>query len=368
MLFVLRDDVVSHCNAAAGVGIEGLQNLLIAIRQGLHAASGPYQIFAALATNQNLSSRERATAKKLANRRADLQLIETLIKNKVFISGLPNKPLKRLDDFSWEVGIENLKPSWMGSFTVLAENLVDAELYCKAAQHYQVQNCIKSSHTNCVPRGGGGSQVDVEFSQLLLQGGPVLAITDGDLMHPMGEKSVISKRCDSALNSLNGVGWHVALQAREIENIVPHLVLFDAADPAVRSAALDSISELFESGNDVGKTPCMFTCLKAGKKLNEVFQCTDQAEKIYWLSVVKQIQSRHARFSAECLDQNACNQDFCSCSVNLGFGKDVLHQVKVWLDTKGPHEALKSFSKNTLWMEIGKLVFETTVAFKVERI
>lgn len=373
MLFILKSDLLPQCTNSTGPEIDGLQNLLLSIRQGLHAVSGPFEVFAALAANTSLSSRERATAKNLANRRTELPTLEKLIKHKVFISNSTYALPKRIDDYSWEVGLRSLKATWLTTTNLLAENMTDAELYKIAGHHYQIQKKFLNFTFRCTTKGGGGSQTDVEFRQLLSQGTPVFAITDGDLKYPEAENSPVSKRCISALENHEGLGWHLALRAMEIENIIPHEILFEAADPMIRSLAHEYIKDLFSAGQEINKNqeinrnPCNFTCLKSGKKLHDVFKIEDENEKTYWLIIINQLQKK-LKFSKECFKNKKCSSTPCNCIVNHGFGDGVLQQVKNLITTKSSHEALKSFSKNPLWMNVGEKVFETCIAFKAEKI
>jgi hypothetical protein len=369
MLFVLQDNLLPFCSGNGGPELEGMQNLLLCVRRGQHAATGAYKLFAALAKNNALAAREKAMSLSLANRRTELASLLGEIKHKIFVEG--NSGIcsaERLDEFSWRIDVSFLSSKFLSEIVMLAENIVDAELYKKAAIHYKNHKKIKGVGNSMSIRGGGGSQIDVELNELLCAGVPVFAITDGDLSFPGSSRSVIAKRCDLLVNSSSNIGWHYSIPFRDIENVIPRNVLLDVADPSLGPDAYESINSLYEIKQADGSCPSAFLCFKKGCTLKYVFSCTNVEEKKYWISIAGRIKrSRPDQFS-RCLEEGACMREFCECFLNKGFGESVLVQVRKWLDERSSHEAMRSFAAVDEWMNIGEMVFEASVAFKAEKV
>lgn len=368
MLFVLSDDLLPFCAVDDGEELEGLQNLLLCARQGLHAISGSHAIFSTLSKNFSLARRERAIALSLANRRSELPLLERQVKFKIFVkSNLINRIARQKND-CWEIDIRELKSKFLGALVLLAENSVDAELYEYAANHYRINTRMDGVVFRSSPRGGGGSQIDVELNNFLSDGIPVFAITDGDISFPGAPASIISTRCDDLIAAQRGLGWHISLPVREIENIVPRRVLLEVADPQNARAAYDSLEELVRAAKSTGANPCDFACLKSGSTLSKLFSLHNETSRDFWLTIAENIKhSRPAGFIA-CIEHGSCGSDPCACVVNAGFGEDVLKQVKIWIMERSLHESLKSFVSSEVWMSVGAMVFDAGVAFKPERI
>lgn len=369
MLFVLVNELLPFCSADNGQELEGLQNLLLSVRQGKHAVVGPYNVFNALARNTNLSERERATALSLANRRMELGLLERQIQNKVFV--LPNidaATSKRLPEASWRICVCELNSKFLSALVLLAENMVDAELYQQAAKHYQIKNKFNGLVVRSTARGGGGSQIDVELASLLNDGIPVFAITDGDFTFPKKPLSTISSRCEALIAQERGLGWHIALPVREVENIVPLNVLLEVADPQIAGDAHRSTLEISGALDGSDRGPRNFVCFKAGLTLSQTFKCDSEAERDYWVGIANSIKDKRPKSFGQCLDQMSCSADPCSCRITVGFGEAVLAQVRKWLVERSPHECLKSFDKSEIWMDIGAMVFDAAVAFQPGKI
>jgi hypothetical protein len=369
LLFVLSDKLYEFCKADNGPELEGLQNLLLSARKGQHALTGSHKIFSTLAKNSNLSQRERATALGLANRRAELPILESHVRRKVYVSpDAGGKARARVDEYTWSVSIGELNTKFLNSLVVLAENMIDAELYQYAGRHYQIWNKLNGVVISSSARGGGGSQIDVELKKLLSEGFPVLSITDGDIAFPGAPASVISNRCEAVVQSEEGVGWHFPLPAREIENIIPRGVLLLVADPKNGGDAHDSLEGICRSEGKIGSCAADFLCLKKGQTLGQALAHENSSEREYLILVAGAIKSERPNYFSVCVDDGVCASEPCRCSISLGFGEAILVQVKKWISERSHHESLKSFASSEVWMRVGSMVFDAGIAFKPEKI
>jgi hypothetical protein len=369
LLFVLSKDLLAFCHLGGGLELEALQNLLLSVRRGHHALTGPHEIFAALAKNVNLAQRERGVALSLANRRSELPLLEQQVKHKILVNAVtePASP-RRCRSSSWQIGVRELSSKFLNSMVILAENMIDAELYQHAGRHYQIFNRLNGVVIHAYPRGGGGSQIDVELRGMLTSGFPVLAITDGDGSFPNAPRSVVSSRCDELIAEERGIGWHFCLPVRDIENIVPLNVLLEVADPQNGPKAYGSLEQLSTLKNKLGSCPTEFACLKKGLSLSQAFKGENITEREYWIVVAMAIRHQRPQSFRNCVEQLSCDSSPCACTICYGFGEAVLVQVKKWLSERSSQESLRSFATNEIWMRVGAMVFDAGIAFKPEKI
>lgn len=365
MLFSLSDELLPFCASDGGPELDGMQNLLLSARQGRHALTAKKAVFLSLSKNQALSARERATAQGLANRSAELPLLERAVNNKVLVSPRPIRKISRsANGFAWEIDVRELKSKFLNSLVVLAENAIDAELYQHAAIHYQTKNKIKGVVSCSSARGGGGSQIDVELQGLLTEGTPVFAITDGDFLFPGMEPSVLSTRCAELVDEQNGIAWHYGLPTRDIENIIPVDILSDVADRANSQNALNSTQQLTAATEKLKSCPCDFSCFKKGATLSKIFKSENEKERAYWIMVATAVKHHHPHTFQDCIEQGSCDKKDCVCILSHGFGENVLRQVKKWIVEKTPHNALHSFGTSKVWMSVGEMVFDASIAFR----
>jgi len=365
VLFVLSEELLPFCSNEGTREIEGIQNLLLSVRQGRHALSGKKAVFASLSKNQSLSERERATARSLANRSSELPILESAVKHKILVSPNPLRKISKVEsDFSWEIDVKELGEKFLESLVILAENKVDAELFQYAALHHQISKQIKGVSSRSYAQGGGGSQIDVELKGLLDKGTPVVAITDGDFLFPGMDQSIISIRCTNLIEQQASLGWHYTLPVREVENIIPISILSDVADASASQKALDFTQQAAAVSTKIGSQPCEFSCFKKGATLSKIFKSENHGERSYWLQVADAIKQHRSHDFQRCLDQNSCPAADCKCHLSHGFGENILKQVKHWLAERSPHKSHEVFRSSKVWMSVGEMVFDASIAFR----
>lgn len=367
MLFVLDRSIGPACDAVAGPEIEALQNLLLAVHKGVHALVAPYDILLRLSRNRVLAERERAIALRLANRSAELPILDRAIKYKVVVVGDDESISDDPTGFTYSVKLKLLGDIPSSPSIVLAENSIDAELFMVSAQHSRIHNRLTSLAVNGLARGGGGSQIYVELDQIYRANGIAAAITDGDIRHPHAPKSDVSKKCDLIVARKSAFCWHRIIPAHEIENIIPLNVYGKAIDLTISGPACESLRRLDSLVGAVSHNPIFYVCYKSGRRLCDCMHSSDLNEKNYWRSVADNLRVTNAALT-ECVKEGACLGNSSGCQISHGFGKNALHLVKSWLEITSHHKSLEQFKKSEAWMSLGKFVFDITVAFRRESI
>lgn len=365
MLFVLADSVIPACDGAFGPELDALQNLLLAVHRGVHALSGSHDIFTRLAKNSALAERERAVARRLANRRTELPILEQLIDYKVIVVGSAAEMVTDSTGCTYCIALRNLGDIPLSSSVVLAENAIDADLFLVSADHSRIHNRLTSLVVNGRPKGGGGSQISVELEHIVSERGIAAAITDGDIKYPGGPRSATSKRCDQIVNRREAFCWHRVICAHEIENIIPLEVYKNVIDPVVFEVAQQGLQRLNGLAERFGSNPASFVCFKSGKHFVDCLNSNDHAEFSYWKSVSVQLKGGVCDMS-DCVMQELCLSTPCVCRISFGFGEKALVAIKKWVENRSHQKSLEQFKKSDEWMSIGKFVFDVTVAFRRE--
>jgi hypothetical protein len=323
LLFLLADSVLPACSQPSGNQIDALQNLLLAVRQGKHAVSGSRSIFKQLAANLALSERERATAKKLYNKASEHAALEKQFGRKVFVELEPLSSLTLIAN-CWTVRLVDLSSLYLDKLVLIAENDTDARMYEFAAKHHKISKKLNGLIVACTLRGGGGSQINVEFASLLDQGMPAYAVTDSDRRHPLAGLSNTSKSCDAEVLKMKGVGWHTALPVHEAENLIPLHVLSEASTDLNVGVSIDHSKQLGMLIGSLNSNPANFTCVKNGKTFDTVLLATDTQEKKYWLSVMDISSEVRQRIKPHCVDKQTCSVQPCTCRISPGYGGNIL--------------------------------------------
>jgi hypothetical protein len=363
MLFVLSDEIAPVCLEAGGANIEGIQNLLLAVRRGDHALSASRTVLQNLSANAALGERERATASYLLNRRMELHQLERLVSRKVIIHSREGFPSLRKIGDTWELAASELAEKFTGKIAILAENMIDAELYALAAEHYRISQHIKGIAISSVQRGGGGSQLDVELKSNLRTGQTTIAVSDGDKKYPSQAPGDVAKRCVALVNSAIGVGWHAGIDCYAAECLIPVDVYANACAHDDRHSEVDRINKL----DALGQKPSDYFSWKSGISLSHIFNFVDEQMRSYWLDVSAKL-SKTRPAMTPCLEAAECSTDPCDCVLSKGFGDASLRLVRDWVALRSHRESFFAFRNAEKWLSLGKIVFEVGLALPRQRI
>lgn len=367
MLFILDEDIVPVCSFLEGSKIEGLQNLLLSVRRGEHALVGPSAAFDALAGNQALGLRERAMAQHLLGRRSELGRLPGLVKRKVTVKADSAFRTAVRNDDSWCISVDQLARRFTSKIALLAENILDAELYLIAAEHYRSDVGLRGLICSSTPRGGGGSQMDVELDRILGNGGSAVAISDSDRFHPSDQPNAVALRCQELSRRDGVICWHYCLSCYAAENLVPSGVFLEACRGAAKFDEVERINKIDKTCALDGRPPSQFFSLKDGLTLSKIFSFANREKRQSWLAVVSELSRNNHQYS-DCVEAGACEKVNCACVISAGFGAGCLRLIKDWCDNTSFNRSKQAFGTSSEWIEIGRLVFEAGLAFPPQRI
>lgn len=351
------------CLESGGQGLEGIQNLLLAVRRGEHALVAPILALEHLARNPALGDRERATAKYLLNRRSELFQLERLVDLKVRVHARNLGPKLSRSGSAWELSAGELAKKFTNKVAILAENMVDADLYSLAGKHYLIQQRVNGVSISTLQRGGGGSQLDVELCASLKAGQPTIAVSDGDKNYPGQLMSDVAYRCSELVESCLGVGWHFSIDCYAAENLLPINLYLEVCKHEGRHEEVGRLIHI----DSFGEKPSDYFNLKSGLSLRQIFNFLDESKRQYWLALAAKMNHGSYRFDT-CLESSRCMETPCKCVLSEGFGEGALRLIRDWAFERSPHQS-HSFLKNSQkWLDLGKLIFEVGLALPQQRI
>jgi hypothetical protein len=144
--------------------------------------------------------------------------------------------------------------------------------------------------------------------------------------------------------------------------------LLDVADPKNARDAYDSIQDLAHVAKTVCANPCDYACLKKGSTLAKIFSLENAADRSFWMQISEGIKHVRPPAFSSCIEQGSCGAGTCACFVSVGFGEDVLKQVRKWILERSSHQSLRSFSTSEIWMDVGAMIFDASIAFKPAKV
>lgn len=363
MLFEIDDGLCEVAQSKHSPDLEGLQALLLAVRKGRHAVVASEAVFRGLAVNSDLGAPERATAKNLLNRLSELRNIGRHVTRRVRVYSSVDCSHLAADGDGWSLPASILSSRYVHTAVLLAENAVDADLFVASASHYRIFSGVKGVCVSLLPRGGGGSQIDVEFNASVRAGQSVLAVTDGDKWYPSQRPSKVSERCANIVAATEGIAWHICLDCYHAENLIPLSVYERACKDNDRFEEIKRIELINSKGGDPGD----FFGWKDGLCFGQILKIEDQDARRFWFGVLEALD-----FSSEgikgCLPSRRCGSNPCTCILSKGFGKEALKHVRDWMNEQSFHESFKLFRNSEKWLAVGRAAFDIGFAFPENRL
>ena len=358
MLLWLDASLASVHFAGDPQSLSGLENLLLSCFNGNHLLVGDRATIKALRAIVT-GRREVSVLDKIYNQLPELIGFTKTLDFRV-----------RVTDTSAPEGWAGTERTiWLSRFAhltpfctvLLAENLIDANLYIFAARHYVSHSRTKGVNISLEPRGGGGNTISVEFENIAKHFNHFcICVTDSDRLTPHCSPSDTAKQCAKISNTSNWIVCHHCLDARELENIIP-LTCYEQSLDAGSAAKIEKILEITTVSPNVRD----FLDIKDGSVVRSIFAFPVASPKRqFWEQAIETI---NAAGLAEipCLGQGQCsNPETCVCVVHSGLGRNALSQVLHWLNSNSIPKTLEAFrgAEGVSWLAIGKKIYEWGVA------
>ncbi len=263
--------------------------------------------------------------------------------------------------FSWLVPLD-----WFSRLeatlapVLLGENSLDANMYLESAKHRIKYDGLRGVVPKLRPQGGGGNTTWREFENCgVYLGQMVLCVTDSDRKRPAATTGDTSKKCEKVSRRPDCVVCeHLGLEEREVENILPELIVSNSVNPHLRAVYSQSLAAL----DDANHMARWHWDVKKGLKGSWVFGLKPgSADRRFWEPVVQQALSGCGD-SEVCVSGGVCmSPKECGCVAAEGLGGNLLELV---CDKMRDLGAAKVFSlvendpSASRWFAIGEVALE----------
>jgi hypothetical protein len=334
MLIHVHSSAVRLVMSGDRVALDALENVLRAHREAKHVASLERSDLDGLAGHGELSRQANGTISDLRFRNKEIRGLRQELPAYLELGDGPefcDVIERRGSQQVLRVELRRFEDSETTQRAVLlAENRTDAIFYHLLGEGRAEDRRWSHVRVTFELRGGGGSQLAREFSQVADQGRVLLAIADSDQRCPGGSFG-------STWNALRGVSQRpyqraVALHVREAENLVPLVLLRESLPHRSVQSAIDRIQELERVSTEPWRA---HADLKEGVTTFWIRRGTaDKAnERSFWKSVEQAaLVAEKAGYKA-CDEPLPCNDEKgdearpCSCFLVPSLGTKMLEAV-----------------------------------------
>jgi len=257
-------------------------------------------------------------------------------------------PLAALVGVSFEMG------------EILAENLRDAEALQIAAEHFKKERRLAGLAVAASAHNGGGAEILHCFEHAVSQRRRfTLAVTDSDKDHPDASAGAPSRGCAISFADAGWICKHVELPCREIENLLPFNLVADSVTGHPQSAELkDSVAAIMQAAArqaDVLK----YADLKDGTPGRLALDLQHPLRANYWANLSKACEL------GAMICETECAQNPCACNLLPGLGPQLLQRFLdhcSQISVPKQIERMKTSHLSETWLQIGKEVFDWTLA------
>lgn len=386
MLFELLPEIAAIDFAKDDSSRKALRNLLLAVNSGLHIICAERetleQMVKVLGASGDLFDVDAKHTVKYALENYTFQ--KSMFDKAKFKVQLGNNGItQQITPDIWRISLKNLSnPSTVGKVRLLAENLLDCYLYEYAAKHFAVKNQLSKFYLAIDPIGGGGSTISSLFEQSKQQSTPCICITDSDKFSPQSPDSNTTLKCFSQLDTSAWMLRFLAIEGRDIENILPKGVVNATLNELKTGNDLHHRWEILKEMLDKLsiKNVYLYTDLKNGITHGWIEKLNNQKDVSFWAGVKSDLAKnplpnsslRMLRCSECCeLPDQDLMAHFCDdCRLITGICKDLATHVLEWLKERTHQKSAELVSSvdDTHWLEVGERVFWLSFAQKVKRL
>jgi hypothetical protein len=145
----------------------------------------------------------------------------------------------------WVCDLQFASKWFSQSTTLIAENLTDTKVIRAAAIDFGGEHRIDHRMNKFSPEmsGGSGNAPAVLENRLTLGSCPAICVIDSDKLSKNSNPSISVEKCQAISKEIGGINHFMALDERELENLLPTGLLEGAVSRLPISAARDQIQE-----------------------------------------------------------------------------------------------------------------------------
>jgi len=372
-MYLFLHDNLSECDFSSNVkAIGAIDTIFSSAFDGCHIVGGDIGTLRALKEVPGFSRRTYDVLKKAINWFPQhSNFLNTFSHGVIIENGL--KDVTRSDIFFnwWRIPLEicgDIKV--LGQSLLLAENMIDCDMYVHAAEHYRMERRLNSLCVQPIPRGGGGSAIKVEFAAIASsKKNFCICVTDSDVFSPRENiESNNSNLCERIVKSTSWPVFHVSTEGRELENEIPHS--FISQYVVTEKEVKDRWSKILSiSANSKDTNVLKYADLKEGVSVWWIVNRNKGSYDFnYWKNALLEMPLLEDQPKL-CLQENKCalniedKDKLCpGCTVLPGISRKIADNINQWLKKFNVREAFQIIENGDpnkdCWLSIGKTVFE----------
>lgn len=357
MLIILDESISNSAEQLSAKELESLDDLLLCHSRLYHYVGAPKRVAANLIKKlgDQLNQRSLQTLTLISNQASDLQAIIRIAK---FYA------VARCNDLAGSiVQVQGEQTIWLCDIqyaaqwfsqpsTLIGEHLVDTKIFRVAATDMALESGLSHSMQRINPEmsGGCGNASEVLKNRIANALCPVLCVIDSDKLMPKVDLTAPIEKCHAVINEMKGVSAFFEIEQREIENLLPGVLLQGAISMLPRSPDRDMIQERYGIISNIRNSHPMIyrhidikegTCCTWAKKKNVY----DFFNKI--------------GITGKC----NCHKD-CEGLIAPALFKEVLAKAVEFVESKNPLQLQKFLTgeERENWLGLGKIVMSFSLA------
>lgn len=357
MLILLNENIAETADQLSDKEVEYLDDLLLGHSKLYHYVGAAKRVASELKKklDARLSRRSLQTLELISSQSSELPAIirSTKFYAMVQLSEVAGVIAKVTASHKiWVCDLQFASKWFSQPSTLIGENLIDAKMLNVAATDMALESGLtqRMQRINFEMSGGCGNAWEVLKNRIESALCPVLCIIDSDKYMPTSVLSPAVEKCISVINEMNGVSGFFEIEQREIENLLPRVIVEGAISMLRKSPDRDLIEERFLILENLRKKhPLIYrhVDLKEGT-------CRSWAKekKVYDF------------FSSSGVVGNCgCRKD-CEGLISPPIFKDVLAKALEFVDSKSPAQLHKILinEERPSWLNLGQMVMSFSLA------
>lgn len=358
--------------------VNALENLALARREGKHSVISDRETLSKLYQCPNLSKRAKDLYLYLFHHFTQFKIIRSTVKKYVEVTNINDAKLRTtLDQEIIQVPPSFFKDSTTIQKTILlCENLQDCFFYEYIAKVCKLWKNHKNIYLSCEYHGGGGSTISTEYTNIQSSNCArfCLCIVDSDRIAPNSSLGETARKLEREANEDCIFTHLLILELREIENLIPPIILSELClNQTDRQKALKIVEDIIKTSNSDTK---FYLDLKDGSYMEKIINCNYPQTKNFWSVKIKALSDIFNQVDSWCLSNwKCCNPNKCTCYISLGFGEKILSNIVDRLQNKvntklSEHSLSKSIDDlhRIEWEKVGQIVIDWCFAEPARRV
>lgn len=357
MLILLDKNIAEAADELTKNELDALDDVLLCHSKLYHYVGAAKRVASVLAEKlaTRLTERSLQTLKLISGQSSDLTAIIQSSKLYAIIrrSDVAGVTTQFLDSQqTWICDLQYAARWFSQPSTLIGEHLIDTKILKVAAADMALEAGISLNmqRLNCEMSGGCGSAWEVLKNRIESALCPVLCVIDSDKFSPTPVLTPAVEKCHKVIAEMSGISSFFEIEQREIENLLPDVLLAGAISMLPQSPDRDAIEVKYGMLKGLRKNfPAIYrhVDIKEGT-------CVTWAKKNSVSDFFKPV---------GVIDECGCHKD-CEGLISPPLFKDVLAKTLEFTDSRSAAQLRKSLinENRPAWLGLGQIVMSFSFA------